>query len=84
MVVDGGDFDVQERPGQPGQYDFEWVSGPNPAMAFSLLPRTDHGSTHCNWRTPSAPFSHRWIPRPATSTSGALSRARTGRIRLRF
>ena len=35
LVVDGEQFDVRERPGRPGQYHFDWVSGPNPGYGFS-------------------------------------------------
>ncbi len=35
MVVDGEQFSVSERGGQPGVYDFEWVSGPNEGYGFS-------------------------------------------------
>jgi len=35
LVVDGEQFDVRERPGRRGQYDFAWVSGPNPGYGFT-------------------------------------------------
>lgn len=35
LVVDGERFDVRERSGRPGQYDFDWVSGPNPGYGFT-------------------------------------------------
>ena len=35
LVVDGEQFDVRERPGRPGQYDFDWISGPNDGYGFS-------------------------------------------------
>lgn len=35
LVVDGEEFDVRERPGRPGQYDFAWASGPNADYGFT-------------------------------------------------
>lgn len=35
MVVGGEQFSVSERGGQPGVYDFQWVSGPNEGYGFS-------------------------------------------------
>lgn len=35
IVVDGEQFDVSERADRPGQYDFDWVSGPNQGYGFS-------------------------------------------------
>jgi hypothetical protein len=34
MVVDGEQFDVSERAGEPGVYDFRWTSGPNAGYGF--------------------------------------------------
>ena len=34
LVVDAEEFDVQERGDRPGQYDFVWISGPNPGYGF--------------------------------------------------
>lgn len=33
--VDGERFEVAARAGKPGQYDFTWLSGPNPGYGFS-------------------------------------------------
>lgn len=35
IEVDGELFEVSERPDRPGQYDFSWLSGPNPDYGFS-------------------------------------------------
>lgn len=35
VEVDGQLFEVQARPDRPGQYDFAWLSGPNPDYGFS-------------------------------------------------
>ena len=35
IEVDGQLFEVSERPDRPGQYDFSWVSGPNPGYGFT-------------------------------------------------
>lgn len=35
LEVDGQVFEVQARPDLPGQYDFTWLSGPNPGYGFS-------------------------------------------------
>ena len=35
MVVDGEQFNVSERAGEPGVYDFRWTSGPNKGYSFS-------------------------------------------------
>lgn len=35
IVVDGETFDVRERADRPGQYDLDWVTGPNPGYGFS-------------------------------------------------
>ncbi|GGO68445.1 hypothetical protein [Nonomuraea cavernae] len=29
MTVDGQDFRIRERAGRPGEYDFDWLSGPH-------------------------------------------------------
>jgi hypothetical protein len=34
MVVDGEQFDVSERDGEPGIFDFRWTSGPNERYGF--------------------------------------------------
>jgi hypothetical protein len=35
VEVDGQLFEVRARSGKPGQYDFVWLSGPNPGYGFS-------------------------------------------------
>lgn len=35
LYVDGQRFEVTERSGVPGQYDFDWVSGPNRGYGFT-------------------------------------------------
>lgn len=35
LVVDGERFDVTQRPGQLGTYDFIWLTGPNPGYGFT-------------------------------------------------
>jgi len=35
VEVDGQLFDVLAHPDRPGQYHFEWVSGPNPGYGFT-------------------------------------------------
>ena len=35
VTVDGEVFEVRKRSGRPGQYDLDWVSGPNPSYGFS-------------------------------------------------
>lgn len=36
VIVDGEVFDVSERDGRPGQYDFAWISGPNAGYGFTI------------------------------------------------
>jgi hypothetical protein len=36
LTIDGEELDVQERPDEPGAYDFAWLSGPNPDYGFSV------------------------------------------------
>jgi hypothetical protein len=35
LVVDQEMFEVSERAGVPGQYDFDWLSGPNKSYGFT-------------------------------------------------
>ena len=35
MVVDGEQFDVRQRRGRQSEYEFTWVSGPNPGYGFT-------------------------------------------------
>ncbi|WP_020391372.1 hypothetical protein [Kribbella catacumbae] len=42
IEVDGQVFEVQVSPDLPGQYDFTWLSGPNPGYGFSS--RSSDGS----------------------------------------
>ena len=35
VVVEGEVFDIVPQPDRPGQYAFDWVSGPNPGYGFS-------------------------------------------------
>ena len=45
MVVDGEDFDVTERVGEPGVYDLLWVSGPNQDYGFASANYGGDGQT---------------------------------------
>ncbi|HET7691318.1 MAG TPA: hypothetical protein VFK41_13120 [Nocardioidaceae bacterium] len=36
VKVDGETFDVSKELGRPGQYHFDWVSGPNPSYGFAV------------------------------------------------
>lgn len=36
VEVDGQVFRVTGRRDEPGQYDYEWVNGPNPDYGFSV------------------------------------------------
>lgn len=43
LTVDGEVFEIRERADLPGQYDFVWLTGPNPRYGFSSrsnLPRS--------------------------------------------
>jgi hypothetical protein len=42
ILVDGQEFEVRERPDEPGHYDFVWLSGPNDGYGFSSS-RSDAG-----------------------------------------
>lgn len=35
LTVDGESFEVTDRPGEPGTYDFVWLSGPDPGHGFT-------------------------------------------------
>lgn len=35
VTVDGNVFDIVALPGRPGEYNYRWVSGPNPDYGFS-------------------------------------------------
>ncbi|WP_405791493.1 hypothetical protein [Streptomyces sp. NBC_01506] len=39
LTVDGETFEVTERPGEPGTYDFTWLSGPHPGYGFTSAVR---------------------------------------------
>lgn len=34
--IDGHDWLVKERPDEPGTYDIDWPSGPNPGYGFTI------------------------------------------------
>lgn len=36
LTVDGEVFSVLERPGEPGVYDFSWLTGPTPGHGFTI------------------------------------------------
>lgn len=36
LTVDGELFEVRARPGEPGTYDFNWLSGPNEGYGFGM------------------------------------------------
>ncbi|MFY0408807.1 hypothetical protein [Solicola sp. PLA-1-18] len=40
LDVDGEVFEVRERPGEPGTYDHDWVSGPHPGYGFASASST--------------------------------------------
>jgi hypothetical protein len=44
MVVQGETFRVQERPDEPGVYEFVWESGPNPGYGFTSGARGASGA----------------------------------------
>ncbi|MFE3247254.1 hypothetical protein [Streptomyces sp. NPDC059209] len=35
LTVDGERFEVTDRPGERGTYDFVWLSGPDPGYGFT-------------------------------------------------
>lgn len=35
LAVNGEVFEVTARRGHPGEYDYVWISGPNPGYGFS-------------------------------------------------
>ena len=45
MVVDGEHFDVSERDGEPGVFDFRWTSGPNEGYGFGSARHGGGGMT---------------------------------------
>lgn len=45
MVVDGEQFDVSTRAGEPGVYDFRWTSGPNEGYGFGSAGHGGGGMT---------------------------------------
>ncbi|GAA0433518.1 hypothetical protein Acor_07690 [Acrocarpospora corrugata] len=44
VEVDGEVFDVVARGDRPGQYDYAWISGPNPGYGFGSA-RSDGGAS---------------------------------------
>ena len=45
MVVDGEQFNVSERAGEPGVCDFRWTSGPNEGYGFTSAGHKGGGMT---------------------------------------
>jgi hypothetical protein len=45
ITVDGEVFDVTAQPDHPGQYHYEWISGPNPGYGFSVASSDGRPST---------------------------------------
>ena len=35
VIVDGEEFDIAAQPDHPGDYNYTWISGPNPGYGFS-------------------------------------------------
>ena len=50
VEVDGELFVISIRPDRPGQYDFSWVSGPNPGYGFSSSTSEDGSLTDAQVR----------------------------------
>ena len=45
VCVDGEDFEITTSPERPGQYHYDWVSGPNPGYGFSSASSDGRPST---------------------------------------
>ena len=45
MVVDGEQFEVIERVGEPGVYELRWISGPNEGYGFASATYGGEGQT---------------------------------------
>jgi hypothetical protein len=45
IEVDGEVFDVVARGDRPGQYDYAWISGPNPSCGFGSASSDGRAST---------------------------------------
>ncbi|MEV4512604.1 hypothetical protein AB0K00_26995 [Dactylosporangium sp. NPDC049525] len=45
VEVDGEVFDVAARADRPGQFDYTWISGPNPGYGFSSASSADRATT---------------------------------------
>ena len=45
MVVDGEQFEVSARTGEPGVFDFRWTSGPNEGYGFGSAGHCSGGMT---------------------------------------
>ena len=45
VSVDGEDFDVTAAPDRPGQYHYDWVSGPNAGYGFTSASSEGRPST---------------------------------------
>jgi hypothetical protein len=50
VEVDGEVFDVVAREDRPGQYDYAWISGPNPGYGFSSASSDRRSSTMADHR----------------------------------
>ncbi|GAA1840865.1 hypothetical protein [Asanoa iriomotensis] len=50
VEVDGEVFDVVARRDHPGQYDYTWISGPNPGYGFSSASSDGRSSTEADHR----------------------------------
>jgi hypothetical protein len=48
VEVDGEVFDVVAHRDRPGQYDFAWLSGPNPGYGFSSESSDGRGMSHAD------------------------------------
>jgi hypothetical protein len=45
ICVDGEDFEITTSPERPGQYHYDWVSGPNTGYGFSSASSDGRPST---------------------------------------
>ena len=45
VAVDGEVFDITTHRDRPGQYHYEWISGPNPSYGFSMGSSDGRSST---------------------------------------
>jgi hypothetical protein len=51
IEVDGEVFGIVGRRDRPGQYDYTWISGPNPGYGFSVASSDGRPSTMADHET---------------------------------